>query len=186
MISKMPCEQKASLIKCQFMKHKSCISLVGMPGAGKSTVGVLLAKTLAKDFVDTDVLIQIRSGQTLQAIVDQQGYLRLRELEEQVLLELETENSVIATGGSAVYSHDGMAQLKKLGTVIYLQLPFTVVEQRITNIGSRGLARKADQSLEDLYRERTPLYERYADHCVDANQPPEEVIRTIEQALSNG
>lgn len=160
-----------------------CVSLTGMPGAGKSTVGVLLAKHLGKDFVDTDLLIQHQSGKTLQAIVDSEGYLALLEIEQSILQQLQVDNCVIATGGSVVYSESSMNHLKRLGPVVYLKVPFATVEQRVDDEASRGLARKPGQGLEALYRERTPLYERYADFTVDAGVPPGEVVRAIAACL---
>ncbi len=143
------------------------IVLIGMAGAGKSTVGVLLAKRSARDFVDTDVLIQARAGRPLQQIVDGDGYLALRAIEEQTLLGLELEGHVIATGGSAVYSEAAMAHLGQHGVRVLLDLPLAEVERRVSDIGSRGLARRPGQSLADLYRERLPLYRRHADITVD-------------------
>ncbi len=143
------------------------IVLIGMAGAGKSTVGVLLAKRSARDFVDTDVLIQARAGRPLQQIVDGDGYLALRAIEEQTLLGLELEGHVIATGGSAVYSEAAMAHLGQHGVRVLLDLPLAEVERRVSDIGSRGLARRPGQSLADLYRERLPLYRCHADITVD-------------------
>ena len=156
------------------------IVLIGMPGAGKSTLGVLLAKQLAKCFVDTDLLIQERAGKTLQAIVDEHGYLALRQLEERVLCSLDAENAVVATGGSAVYSTAAMEHLKQQGLCIYLRLSLSNVERRVTNLGARGLAAAANQSLADIFKERQPLYERYADMSIDCNgKTVEEVVEEI-------
>ncbi|MAZ87040.1 MAG: shikimate kinase [Cellvibrionaceae bacterium] len=145
------------------------VILVGMPGAGKSTLGVMLAKELAKDFVDTDLLIQLRAGQTLQAVLDEQGYQALRALEEETLLECHFTNHIVATGGSAVYSEKGMAHLKSYGTVVYLDVALDELNRRISNYETRGIARRPDQSFEDLFAERKALYERYADIVVDCN-----------------
>ncbi len=145
------------------------VILVGMPGAGKSTLGVMLAKELAKDFVDTDLLIQLRAGQTLQAVLDQQGYQALRDLEEETLLQCNFTNHIVATGGSAVYSEKGMAHLKSYGTVVYLDVALGELNRRISNYETRGIARRPDQSFEDLFAERKALYERYADIVVDCN-----------------
>ncbi len=163
----------------------SCIILIGMPGAGKSTLGVMLAKLLAKDFVDTDVLIQSRSGQTLQNIIDHQGYLTLRILEEQVLLDLQVKNTVIATGGSAVYSHTGMSHLKKMGVVVYLKVSFEKIQQRVTNFSTRGLASAPGQNLEGIFKERTSLYEDAADVIIDANTgSPDDVLLRLQSAIA--
>jgi len=145
------------------------VILVGMPGAGKSTLGVMLAKELAKDFVDTDLLIQLRAGQTLQAVLDEQGYQALRALEEETLLECRFTSHIVATGGSAVYSEKGMAHLQSYGTVVYLDVALDELNRRISNYETRGIARRPDQSFEDLFAERKALYERYADIVVDCN-----------------
>ena len=145
------------------------VILIGMPGAGKSTVGVLLAKALRLGFVDTDLLIQTRFGRTLQEILDLEGYQALRAKEEQVLLDTTAAGYVVATGGSAVYSRAGMAHLTAQGPVVYLDVPLTALEQRLDNLATRGVARPADQSLEDLFAERTALYRQYAHVVVDAN-----------------
>jgi shikimate kinase len=164
----------------------SCIVLVGMPGAGKSTIGVLLAKEAMKDFVDTDVLIQVRAEQSLQSIVDNSGYLILRQLEEEVLLDLSLENHVIATGGSAVYSDAGMAHLKKLGPVVYLKVSLEELKRRVQNLPKRGIAGRPGITLDELYEERCPLYEKYADFTVDCDgKTPEQVINEIERFLKS-
>ncbi|MGI1677683.1 MAG: shikimate kinase [Cellvibrionaceae bacterium] len=164
----------------------NCISLIGMPGAGKSTLGIMLAKSLAKNFVDTDVLIQTRSGQHLQDIIDNQGYLTLRILEEQVLLDLEVSNSVIATGGSAVYSRAGMKRLKSLGVIVYLDVSFNNIEERITNFSTRGLACAPGQSLKEIYEERTTLYKNAADIIIASSDgSPEKVLNRLETELAN-
>jgi len=142
--------------------------LIGMPGAGKSTVGVLLAKRAARDFLDTDVLIQAREGRTLQSIVDTEGYLELRAIEERVLLDLELHGHVIATGGSAPYSEAAMLHLKRNGVVVFLHVDPATLLTRIGDFSGRGLAKRPEQTFADLYAEREALYERYADITVDA------------------
>lgn len=164
----------------------SCIVLVGMPGAGKSTIGVLLAKETMKDFVDTDVLIQVRANQSLQSIVDNSGYLTLRQLEEEVLLNLSLQNHVIATGGSAVYSDAGIAHLKKLGPVIYLKVSLEELKRRVQNLPKRGIAGRPGITLDELYEERCPLYETYADLIVDCDgKTPEQIIDEIEKFVGS-
>jgi shikimate kinase len=160
--------------------HQSLI-LIGMPGAGKSTIGIILAKSLAKDFVDTDLLIQLEHRKTLQDIVHEQGYLALRKHEEKILLDINYSNHVIATGGSVVYSEPAMLHLKKLGPVIFLDVAIQELEQRINNLSTRGIASAAGQTFADIYAERRPLYLRYADIVIDCNgknqdQLVEEVI----------
>lgn len=141
--------------------------LVGMPGAGKSTVGLLLAKELVKDFVDTDLLIQQREGKSLQDIVLEHGYERLRQIEEEVLLATHFDNQIIATGGSVVYSDAGMRHLKRMGRVVFLDVPLAELGCRVQNFASRGIACPPQQSLADLYEERQALYQKYADLTID-------------------
>lgn len=154
----------------------SCLILIGMPGAGKSTLGVQLAKETARDFVDTDVAIQLREEKTLQAIIDESDYLKLRRIEEEVLLSLNISNHVIATGGSAVYSERGMLKLKTLGPVIFLDVKLDELRRRIDNYDHRGIARRPDQSFEDLYEERSALYKKYADIVIDCGEKNQQVL----------
>jgi len=141
--------------------------LVGMPGAGKSTIGLLLAKELVKEFIDTDLLIQLREGKSLQDVIRDQGYQHLREIEEQVLLATDYRNHVIATGGSVVYSDAGMQHLKHSGRIVFLDVPLAELERRVHNYASRGIACPPEQTLQDLYKERRALYQRYADITID-------------------
>lgn len=138
------------------------IVLIGMPGSGKSTVGVLLAKRLALGFTDTDLLIQQETSQTLQKIVDTLGYESLREVEARVLLDLDIRDHVIATGGSAVYSDDAMTHLSGHGVVVFLDIPLEDVKRRIGDHSLRGISRHPEQSLDDLFQERFALYRRHA------------------------
>lgn len=160
------------------------IILVGMPGAGKSTIGLLLAKELAKDFVDTDLLIQLREQSTLQDILDRFGYLHLRAVEEQVLLETHLNNHIIATGGSAVYSDKGMQHLRSLGKVVFLDVSLDELCSRIHNYDSRGIARRPNQSFDDLFLERRALYQRYADITLDCDGcDQEKIVQTLLKQL---
>lgn len=164
---------------------RSNIVLVGMPGVGKSTVGVILAKHTARDFIDTDVLIQLDRKMALQDIVDTQGHLALRAIEEKILCDLHCENTVISTGGSAVYSAAAMQHLRCIGTIVYLQLDLVALEQRVADFSQRGLAKRADQTFADLYAERTPLYAHYAEITVDcAGKTPETICGEITSALA--
>ena len=142
------------------------VVLIGMPWSGKSTVGVLLAKALARAFVDTDVVIQAAEGRRLQEIIDRDGVEAMRAIEERHLCALECRGNVIATGGSVVYSERAMRHLKSGGCCVYLQAPFGVIQQRAVQADSRGLVRGPGQTLRDLYDERLPLYEWYADVTV--------------------
>lgn len=168
------------------LKAHQVIVLIGMPGAGKSTIGPLLAKATLRDFIDTDLLIQARHNRSLQDIVDTDGYQVLRELEQEVLLDTDFENRVIATGGSVVYSDPGMKRLLMLGPVVHLDVSLEGLLQRVHNYESRGIARRPGQSLESLFEERQVLYKRYADVTIDCNSlGPEGVIDAILAALSD-
>lgn len=145
---------------------RSNIVLVGMPGSGKSTVGVILAKLLSYQFIDTDLLIQAARKRSLQDIVDRDGHVALRKVEEKILLGIDTQEHVIATGGSAVYSARAMTHLKATGIVVFLEVDLASLEQRIDNLGTRGLAKRPDQTLADLFSEREPLYQQFADITV--------------------
>lgn len=155
------------------------ICLIGMPGAGKTTVGTLLASRTGKAFVDTDDLIRSTTGCSLQYIVDQDGYRALRKIEQDVITMLDKTDSIISTGGSAVYSASAMSHLAGMATLVYLAVPFEIIEERIRDLDTRGLARRADQSLAELYAERMPLYERYADLRIDASDTPENVAESV-------
>ncbi|GAA5445122.1 shikimate kinase [Microbulbifer sp. NBRC 101763] len=159
------------------MKKRKSIVLIGMPGAGKSTLGVLLAKELALDFVDTDVLIQAREGKTLQEIMAESDYLNLRAIEGEVIAAAHLPSHVIATGGSAVYSDEGMANLKELGTIVFLECSAEELRRRIHNYESRGIAKAPGQTFEALFTERQALYREYADITVDCDG------LTMQQAL---
>lgn len=150
--------------------------LIGMPGAGKSTIGLLLAKELAKNFIDTDIMIQLREGKTLQDIVHQRGYEVLRTIEEEILLSVQCSNHIIATGGSAVYSAAGMKHLGTFGPVVFLDLPLELLQQRIHNYETRGIARRPDQSFAELFEERRVLYQRYADITIECSHKNQDQI----------
>ena len=165
--------------------ERSNLVLIGMPGAGKSTVGVILAKLTSHGFVDTDVLIQTSHGRTLQNIVDNDGYAALRQIEEDTLVGLSVQSHVIATGGSAVYSDRAMTHLKSDGVAIFLDVDLATLESRIPDFSTRGLAKRQDQSFAELFDERLVLYTRHADltiECVGLTQ--EEVSTKIIQELA--
>lgn len=140
------------------------IVLIGMPGCGKSTVGVVLAKALGMDFVDSDLLIQRSQGMRLHQIIEQVGDDGFRQIENRVNTEIQADNCVIATGGSAVYGREAMEHLRSIGTVVYLELSCQQVQERLGDLRARGVSMKPGQTLQDLYQERVPLYEHWA-HC---------------------
>lgn len=158
------------------------ISLIGMPAVGKSTVGVLLAKALVFDFLDTDVGIQARHDASLQQIIQTRGLDEFRRLEQAYILTLNCRRKVIATGGSVVYGEQAMAHLKRISRVIHLDLPAVDLQTRIGDIDARGVVRAPGQSLAGLYRERLPLYRQYADVTVDSQglSPRQTLTRILE------
>lgn len=154
------------------------VILIGMPGVGKSTVGVLLAKALGLDFVDTDLIIQRREGRTLQNIIDTDGLAHFIATEDRIVSEVSAPQSVIATGGSVVFGERAMRALSAQGRVVYLRAGFDTISGRISDITTRGVAMSPGQNLRDVYDERCPLYEKYADITVDVD------CGSIEQTVS--
>lgn len=152
---------------------RSSIALVGLPGVGKSTIGRQLAHELDRGFVDTDELIVARQRQALQDIVDQSGYMALREIEQTLLLDLDINNAIIATGGSVVYSSTGMQKLSSIATIAYLSCSYELLQERLlitdSNVHERGLAKPAGQTLRQLYDERMPLYESVAEMTIEVD-----------------
>ncbi|MBQ3486447.1 MAG: shikimate kinase [Clostridia bacterium] len=144
--------------------------LIGMPGCGKSTVGVVLAKALGMDFIDSDLVIQKTTGKRLSQIIDESGDEGFREVENRVNAQLEADNSIIATGGSVVYGKEAMRHLKAIGTVIYLKLSYASIEDRLGDLHARGVTIQPGWTLRDLYNERCPLYERWADVTIDCEE----------------
>lgn len=151
------------------------IILIGMPGSGKSTCGVVAAKLLLKNFFDTDLLIQNREGQRLQQIIDEKGLDYFARAEEEAVLSLDIAGTVIATGGSVVYSPAAMDHLCRMGKVIYLHLEYETMCRRIQNLDSRGVVLQAGCTLQDMYNERLPLYRRYTDAVIKCDN------NTVEQ-----
>ena len=150
-------EQKATKMK------KDNIVLIGMPGVGKSTIGVILAKVLGYQFLDADLVIQQQEGKLLKEIIAEVGTEGFIQVENRVNAGIVCTKTIIATGGSVVYGKEAMEHLKEIGTVVYLEVPYPIIEKRLSDIKGRGVVLKKGQTLHDLYMERTPLYEKYAD-----------------------
>ena len=165
-------------------KRKNNIVLIGMPASGKSTVGVILAKVLGMDFIDCDLVIQKETGRLLSDIIDFDGVEAFMQTENRILSRISAENSVIATGGSAVYGTDAMANLKGNGITVYLHVSFEAICQRLHDIHQRGVVIKPGQTLRDIYDERIILYEKYADLIIDeTGKGIEEVVRNVSESL---
>ena len=153
------------------MKNLGNVVLIGMPGAGKSTLGVVLAKIMNKGFVDVDLVIQRAQGETLQETIDREGADGFIAVENDVLCGINTENSIISTGGSAIYSDEGMQHLSQIGTIVYLEISYESLLQRLGDLHERGVVMRngANTGLRALYDERKPLYERYAELTVNVD-----------------
>lgn len=155
-----------------------------MPGAGKSTLGIILAKNLGLGFIDTDVLIQINQQKTLQQIMDETNHFHLRAIEEKEILKINIENHVIATGGSAAYSEKAMMHLAGISRILFLAVGYEVIKKRILNFSTRGIAKAKDQTFRELFNERQILYKKYAEVTVDCNvlnqeELAEQIVRSI-------
>ncbi len=163
----------------------SNIVLIGMPGCGKSTVGVLLAKALGYAFMDTDVVLQERRKKKLQQIINEKGIDGFLAIEEDTIAGVDCEHTVIATGGSVVYGKRAMAHLHENGTVVYIKLPYAEIERRLDNLATRGVTLRKGQTLRMLYDERVPLYEAEADVVFDASgNQIEQTVAGIARALA--
>jgi shikimate kinase len=145
------------------------ITLIGMPASGKSTVGVLLAKRLGYSFVDVDIVIQEQEGRLLKEIIEKEGQEGFLAVENRINAGLNVRHSVIAPGGSVIYGKEAMEHLKEIGTVVYLKLSYESVEERLGDLADRGVVLKDGMTLRDLYEERVPYYEKYADITIDEN-----------------
>ena len=160
------------------------ITLIGMPGSGKSTVGVVLAKLLCKTFIDGDILIQNKEGKRLNKIIDEIGNEKFLKLENSVLASLNVHNSIIATGGSAVFGAEAMNHLKKTSIVVYLKVPYESLEKRLKSLKHRGVIFEEGQTLRDIFEIRTPLYDKYADIIIESdneNDVQETAMKIVEQ-----
>ena len=156
------------------------VVLIGMPGAGKSTVGVVLAKALGYTFVDSDLVIQQQTGKLLHELIREHGIEGFWQIENDVNVSLKPDKAVIATGGSVCYEAEAMEHLRRIGKVIYLKLSYEEIEERLGDLNARGVTMHADQTLRDLYEERTPLYEKYAHVTVECdNKKIREIVAQI-------
>lgn len=162
------------------------IILIGMPGSGKSTVGVLLAKALGMMFVDTDLEIMQRVGKHLQEILNEEGLERFLQEEAAAVKALNSTHSVIATGGSVVMEPEAMKHLREMGTIVFLDVSLEELQRRITNIRSRGIAFAPGQQLADVYEERLPLYRQYADVMVEMEKDVEDTVEAVLQKIREG
>ncbi len=160
------------------MTENKNLVLIGMPGAGKSTVGVLLAKALKMPFADTDLLIQRQENSYLQDLIEKNGIEGFIKIEERIVMELDLTNHVIATGGSVIYSSAAMDRLKSGGVLFFLNTKMYQLERRLKNIHTRGIAMQPGQSVTALYEERMPLYKKYADVEIDCSKKHIETIIT--------
>lgn len=143
------------------------VILIGMPGSGKSTVGVVLAKKLGYQFIDSDLVIQEKCGKLLYQLIEERGEAGFLMLENEINESIMAEGAVIATGGSAVYGREAMRHFQEIGRIVYLKLPFEELEMRLGDLHERGVVLKEGYTLRDLYEERIPLYEKYADITID-------------------
>ncbi len=164
--------------------NKENIVLVGMPGVGKSTIGVVLAKVLGYKFIDSDLVIQEQTGRLLKDIIAEEGIDEFINIENKVNASINTEKSIIATGGSVVYGKEAMEHLSEIGTVIYLKLDLDSLSKRLGSLEKRGVVLKDGQTLEDLFNERTPLYEKYGDIIINEHgHTIQQTVKLIEAKL---
>ncbi|GAB6931123.1 shikimate kinase [Paenibacillus sp. JCM 10914] len=158
------------------------IVLIGMSGAGKSTLGVKLATALGMDFVDTDIIIQQHEGRTLQEVMDQEGMEYFMRIEEELVSGVQLSHCVIATGGSVIYSEKAMVNLKQIGFIMYLHVPYEEIEKRITNLTTRGIVYRRGNNLREIYEERVPLYMKYSDITINCdNKDTEQCVREMKE-----
>ncbi len=154
-----------------------------MAGSGKSTIGSILANRLDKVFIDSDKLIEEKLQQPLQQILEEKGYLKLRQIEAEVIQNIDMENAVLATGGSAVYSPAAMEYLAQQSSIIYLQVPLSIIYERVDDFGNRGFAKRPDQSIEEVFKERVMLYENFAKIVIENVSSTESCIQEILKQL---
>ena len=159
------------------------IILIGLPSSGKSTLGVLLAKSMGYKFIDADIVIQERQGRLLHEIIDELGPEGFIEIENEINQSITDTKAVIATGGSAVYGEKAMEHFKTLGKVVYIKIPFETMEQRLGDYTHRGVAIKAGMTLRDMYEERIPLYEKYADITIEGLNTMHQTVTSLIEGL---
>lgn len=170
---------------------KNNIVLIGMPGCGKSTVGVVLAKIMGYKFIDSDLLIQESEGKLLSEIISEKGLDGFNRVENRVNASIDVHNCVIATGGSVIYGAEAMEHLSQIGTIVYIKLPYEEIERRLGDLTKRGVSIKKGQTLKDLYNERVPLYEKYAhitvtEDNVEIAVTADKIRRAVEEYQKNG
>lgn len=163
------------------MEQKTNIVLIGMPGVGKSTIGVILAKVLGYSFLDADLLIQEQEGKLLCEIIEEKGTDGFIEVENRVNASIRADKAIIATGGSVVYGKEAMEHLKEIGRVVYLKVSYAILEKRLADIKGRGVVLKEGQTLETLFEERSKLYEQYAD--IEVSEEGLDVEQTVEKLV---
>ncbi len=164
--------------------NRNNIVLIGMPGAGKSTVGVVLAKKLGFSFLDSDLVIQSREGKLLHEIIEEQGVEKFWTVEEEANISIDVRRTVIATGGSVIYGSRAMDHLREIGVIVYLKLPCEEIAHRLGDLNERGVTLRKGQNLEMLYEERIPLYEKYADVTIECEHLSiREIVEIISQKL---
>ena len=162
------------------------IILIGMPGAGKSTIGIVLAKVIGYTFIDSDIIIQNEKQMLLHQLIEKYGLEGFNSIENEINSKISAHKSIIATGGSAVYGKEAMSHLKSIGTVIYLKLPYEKIKERLGDLNKRGVSIKKGQTLKSLYEERIILYEKYADITIEcSNKKIGRIVEEIKNALSN-
>lgn len=163
------------------MEQKTNIVLIGMPGVGKSTIGVILAKVLGYSFLDADLRIQEQEGKLLREIIEEKGTDGFIEVENRVNASIRADRAIIATGGSVVYGKEAMEHLKEIGRVVYLKVSYAILEKRLADIKGRGVVLKKEQTLETLFEERSKLYEQYAD--IEVSEEGLDVEQTVEKLV---
>ena len=170
--------------KTYFKDRKMTLTLIGLPASGKSTLGVLLAKALGLKFIDCDLVIQEKTGKLLHEIIAEKGVENFLALEEEINCEIFSENAIISTGGSAVYSQRAMKHFKSLGKVLYIKIDYDTLKERLGDYSHRGIAQRQGETLLDMYNERVPLYEKWADVTQDSLDTMSETVTSLIRTVS--